>query len=123
MLQVIILTILFDLATAFSITFTGDRGLISGNLFSHLWQVIFNWKFILAMALAVISRFLFILINSQLLKIPSLAQSSTTITVFITATSYIFIVAANLLILHEQISSIQYLGIGLVLAGVVILSL
>ena len=123
MLQVIILTVLFDLATAFSITFTGDRSLISGNLFTHFWAILFNWKFILAMVLAVLSRFLFILINNQLLKIPALAQSSTTITVFITASSYIFIVAANMLLLHEHISGIQFLGIGLVLAGVVVLSL
>lgn len=123
MLKVLLLTILFNLATAISITFTGNRSLISGNIFENFWGLIFNWKFIVAMGLAVVSRFLFILINNQLLNIPSLARSSTTITVFITATSYIFIIAANILFLHEQIKAIQFLAIGLILAGVIILSL
>ncbi len=123
MLEVILLTLLFDLASAFSIALTGDRGLISGNLLSNFWSILFNWKFILAMGLAVLSRFLFIFINNQLLKIPALAPSSTTVTVFITATSYIFIVITNLVMLQEQIRGIQYLGIGLILVGVVLVSM
>jgi drug/metabolite transporter (DMT)-like permease len=123
MIQVFLLALLFNVATAFSIVLTGDRALISGNLLKNFWGILFSWKFILAMVLAILSRFLFIIINNQLLKIPTLAPSSTTITVFITATSYIFIVATNLLILHERISGLQYLGIGLILVGVVVLSL
>jgi drug/metabolite transporter (DMT)-like permease len=121
MIQVIWLALLFNLATAFSIALTGDRGIISGNMAAHFWQILFNWKFILAMVLAVASRLLFMLINNQLLKIPSLAQNSTTITVFLTASSYIFIVLVNFLILNEHLTLQQIIGSVVVIAGIFII--
>jgi drug/metabolite transporter (DMT)-like permease len=121
MIQVILLALLFNLATAFSIALTGDRGIISGNMAAHFWQILFNWKFILAMVLAVASRLLFMLINNQLLKIPSLAQNSTTITVFLTASSYIFIVLVNFLILNEHLTLQQIIGSVVVIAGIFII--
>jgi drug/metabolite transporter (DMT)-like permease len=121
MIQVILLALLFNLATAFSIALTGDRGIIAGNMAAHFWQILFNWKFILAMVLAVASRLLFMLINNQLLKIPSLAQNSTTITVFLTASSYIFIVLVNFLILNEHLTLQQIIGSVVVIAGIFII--
>jgi hypothetical protein len=105
MLQLILYTILFDLATGFSIALTGDRTLISGNLVNRFWQILLNWKFILAMVLAVGSRLLFMLINNQMLKMPALAKNSTTLSVFITASSYIFIILLNFFLLNERITS------------------
>ena len=121
MIQVILLTLLFDLATGFSIALTGDRALLSGNLFNRFFQIITNWKFLLAMVLAVGSRLLFMLINNQVLKIPSLAKTSTTVTVFITASSYIFIILLNLIFLNERLTLQQVIGSIIVVAGIVVI--
>lgn len=123
MIQVLIFTLLFNLATSFSIALTGNRSLISGNLEQNFLKVIFDWRFILAMVLAVASRFLFIIINNRLLKIPSLAPNSTTITVFITASSYIFIILVNYLLLQERITTQQLIGSAIIIGGIVVLSL
>jgi drug/metabolite transporter (DMT)-like permease len=88
---------------------------------NNFLQILFNWKFILAMGLAVISRLLFMLINNQLLKVPSLAQNSTTVTVFITTSSYIFIILANLILLNERITLQQTIGSIIVVVGIVII--
>ena len=96
MLQIVIATILFGIFASASIVLTGDRALISGNdSGKNLIRMLWDWRFILSMALAVGSRFTFIYLNSMLLKIPALAQNSTTITSFITAFGYIFIILAN----------------------------
>jgi drug/metabolite transporter (DMT)-like permease len=121
MIQVIVLALLFNLATAFSIALTGDRSIVSGNMAAHFWQILFNWKFILAMVLAVLSRLLFMLINNQLLKIPSLADNSTTVTVFLTASSYVFIILVNFLILNEHLTLQQIIGSVVVIAGIFII--
>ena len=123
MIQVLIFTLLYNLVTSFSIALTGNRSLISGNLQDNLLKVLLDWKFIVAMVLAVASRFLFIVINNRLLKIPSLAQNSTTITVFITASSYIFIILINYLILQERITPQQLAGSLIIIAGIVVMSI
>jgi drug/metabolite transporter (DMT)-like permease len=108
------------LFTATSIVLTGDRGLISGTITpKNFLRLIFDWRFIFAMALAIGSRFTFIWINNSLLKIPSLAQNSTTITTFITASSYIFIIAANFIVLKEQLSLQQFFGAALIFTGII----
>lgn len=115
--------IVYCLATAFSIVLLGDRGLISGNLFSlgNVIKLVFNWKFILSMSLAVLSRLSFILINNTLLKISYLADISTTLSVFITLTSIIFIVIANHLFLKESLTIKQAIGAFIVLTGIFIM--
>jgi drug/metabolite transporter (DMT)-like permease len=115
--------IVYCLATAFSIVLLGDRGLISGNLFSlgNIIKLVFNWKFILSMSLAVLSRLSFILINNTLLKITYLADISTTLSVFITLTSIIFIVIANHLFLNESLNIKQAVGAFIVLTGIFIM--
>ncbi len=115
--------IVYCLATAFSIVLLGDRGLISGNLFSldNIIKLVFNWKFILSMSLAVLSRLSFILINNTLLKITYLADISTTLSVFVTLTSIIFIVLANHLFLKESLNVKQAIGAFIVLTGIFIM--
>lgn len=115
--------IVYCLATAFSIVLLGDRGLISGNLFSlgNIIKLVFNWKFILSMSLAVLSRLSFILINNTLLKISYLADISTTLSVFVTLTSIIFIVIANHFFLKESLNIKQAIGAFIVLTGIFIM--
>jgi drug/metabolite transporter (DMT)-like permease len=117
--QIGILVILFGVFTGASVVLTGDRSLISGSISpANIIKMILDWRFIVAMALAVGSRFTFIYINNRLLSIPSLAKNSTTITTFITAISYIFIIVANTLILKERLSINQFIGAGLILGGI-----
>ena len=115
--------IIYCLSTAFSIVLLGDRGLISGNLFKlqNIITLVFNWKFILSMSLAVLSRLSFILINNTLLKISYLADVSTTLSVFITLTSIIFIVLANHFFIKESLNIKQAVGAFIVLTGIFIM--
>lgn len=113
-------TIIYCFSSAMSIVLVGDRNLISGNLFelSTLVKILFNWKFILAMTLAIFSRISFIFLNNNLLKIPRLASISTTLTTFITLLSLIFIVIANYYFLGEKLNQQQVIGAGIILIGV-----
>ena len=117
------LVIVYCLSTAFSIVLLGDRSLISGNLYElkNIILLVFNWKFILSMSLAVLSRVSFILINNTLLKIPYLAGISTTLSVFITLTSIIFILLANHFFLNETLNLKQAIGAFIILTGIFIM--
>lgn len=123
LLKVALLTLLFCVVTSISIVLTGNRELISGDIFHRFFKIIFDWRFILAFLLAVVARFTFILINNALLSIPSLAKSSTTITVFITSISYVTTVLLNIIFLHERLSLAQWGGAFFVIFGVVLLTL
>jgi drug/metabolite transporter (DMT)-like permease len=118
--QIIIFTLFFCLATAGSIVLLGDRSLISGNLFSlkKLIIIALNWRFILAIFLAFAARISFILINNNLLKIPRLANNSTTATAFITTIAYLFVMAANWMFLDERFTPTQLVGCGIILLGI-----
>jgi drug/metabolite transporter (DMT)-like permease len=120
---IIFWTIIFCLCNTFSIVLLGDRSLISGDLFhvENLVRLVLNWKFILAMALAVVTRISFIMLNNSLLKIPRLASVSTSICTFITLLSLIFILLANYFFLNEKLNLQQAIGAVIVLAGIAIM--
>jgi drug/metabolite transporter (DMT)-like permease len=120
MTHVFFWTIVFSLSTAVSIALLGDRSLISGNLFEvkNFMRLITHYKFVLAVIFAVFARFSFIFINNSLLKVERLAGSSTTVTAFICAVSFIFVVITNTIFLQERLSVQQGVGSLLVLAGV-----
>lgn len=120
---IIFWTIIFCLCNTFSIVLLGDRSLISGDLFhvENLLRLVLNWKFILAMALAVVTRISFIMLNNSLLKVPRLANVSTSICTFITLLSLIFILVANYFFLNEKLNLQQGIGAVIVLAGIAIM--
>jgi drug/metabolite transporter (DMT)-like permease len=120
---IIFWTIIFCLCNTFSIVLLGDRSLISGDLFhvENMVRLVLNWKFILAMALAVVTRISFIMLNNSLLKIPRLASVSTSICTFITLLSLIFILLANYFFLNEKLNLQQAIGAVIVLAGIAIM--
>ncbi len=120
---IIFWTLVYCFSTAFSIVLMGDRNLISGNLFQSaaIFKVLLNWKFILAMALAILSRISFILLNNSFLKVPRLAAVSTTLTTFITIISIIFVVVANYIFLQEKLTIQQMLGGAIILIGAAIM--
>lgn len=114
------LVLSYCLASAFSIALLGDKKLLSGNLYQAggILSLVFNWKFIVSMTLAVLSRVMFVLINNTLLKIPYLAGSATTITVFVSLLSIILIVIVNHYVLGETLNLRQGIGAFIVMAGV-----
>lgn len=120
MYLVIFWTFIFSATTATSIVLLGNRDLISGNLLSlkGIGALIFNWRFIISMLCALGARFAFIMTNNTLLKIPHLAESSTTITTFITMFSLIIIVAANMIFLKEKLNIEQGIGAFIILFGI-----
>lgn len=118
---ILALTLLFGLFSGLSVVLTGNRSLLAGELtFSHALKIITDWRFILSMLLALGSRFVFIAINNLLLQNPVYAKNSTTITAAITATGYIILVICNFIFLSERLSLAQLLGMGLIIAGVVV---
>lgn len=120
MLRLIVLSVLWSATSAISIALTGDRKILSGNLDTPtgLLGMLLNLKFIVAMGLAVVTRLLFVYINSATFQIPSLASSATTVTAFITASSYPVLIATNAWLLHERLSPRQYAGAALILCGI-----
>ena len=120
MIDVIFWTLIYSIATAFSIVLLGQRDLISGNLLDlkRLFLLIINWKFIVSMLFALTARMAFVMTNSSLLKIPRLADSSTTITTFITLFCLILVVIANIIFLKEKINVAQGVGAAMIMIGI-----
>lgn len=118
--KIIVFTILYSITTSLSIAILGDRGLIGGDILNmkSIFKIIFNYKFVGSMTLAVLSRFLFVLLNNAILDIPKLAQNATTITVFVSFISTIFMVLANYFLLDERLNMIQIIGMTIILIGV-----
>lgn len=123
MLLIIFWILIYCIANTLSIVLIGDRSLISGNLLNldNILRLIFNWKFILAMVFAVVCRISFIMLNNALLKIPKLANTSTTITTFATLLSLVFVLLANYFFLNEKLNLNQAIGAFIVIVGVTIM--
>jgi len=123
MLLVIFWLLAFCLTNTISIVLMGDRSLISGNLLdaSNILRILLSWKFIAAMVFAVLTRMSFIMLNNAILKIPKMANASTTITTFATLLSLAFIVIANYYFLNEKLNLQQAIGAFIVLVGVSIM--
>lgn len=123
MFLVIFWLLAFCLTNTISIVLMGDRSLISGNLLdaSNILRILLSWKFIAAMVFAVLTRMSFIMLNNAILKIPKLANASTTISTFATLLSLAFIVIANYYFLNEKLNLQQAIGAFIVLIGVTIM--
>jgi drug/metabolite transporter (DMT)-like permease len=119
MFQVVVLTILFSLATVASILLLGSRTIISDHMdAARILHLLFSWQFIVGAVFAFLARLFFMMINSALFKMPSLADSSTTITTLITTVSLLFVIVANYFFLNERISITQALGAVVIFIGI-----
>lgn len=120
MTSLLLWVIIYCLTASYSIVLLGDRALISGNLlnFRAIFNLILHWKFFAAMFLAVFSRMSFVMVNNALLKIPEIANTSTTVTTFILTISYVFVIVVNSIHLKERLSLSQGFGAALVVAGI-----
>ena len=125
MSYVILYTILFSLVTVISILLTGSRSFINGSNLSPIGVVkmLFDWHFILGAGFAFMARLFFIMVNNSLLKIPELANSSTSITTFITSIAMVFVIIANYYFLGERINTTQGIGAFIILIGIFIITL
>lgn len=122
MTAVFLWTIVFSVVTVISILLTGSRSLISGDItFWRIFEILFDWRFILGALFAFFARLSFIMINNALYKIPELSQSSTTITAFITSVAMIFVIIANYYFLGERISITQGVGAFVIIIGIMIM--
>ncbi|MBW4889824.1 hypothetical protein KXQ82_08860 [Mucilaginibacter sp. HMF5004] len=123
MISILFWITIYCISSSASIALLGDRSLISGDLLNiqNIIRLLLNWKFILAMALAIFSRLSFIMINNGLLKIPRLAGISTTLCTLITSVSLIFILLANYFFLDERLNLQQAAGAIIVIVGLAIM--
>lgn len=121
---VILYTVLFSVVTVASILLTGSRSFINGSDLSPVGivKMLLDWHFILGAGFAFLARLFFILTNNALLKIPELANSSTTITTFITSIAMVFVVIANYYFLGEKINATQGLGAFIILFGIFLIT-
>jgi drug/metabolite transporter (DMT)-like permease len=120
MLYVVLYTILFSIVTVASILLTGSRSFINGSNLTPMAivKMISDWHFILGAGFAFAARLFFIMINNSLLKIPDLANSSTTITMFITSIAMVFVIIANYYFLGEKINLTQGVGAFVIIIGI-----
>lgn len=123
MLEVIVLTILFSITTVISILLLGSRAIIGGDMtFVNIVKILFSWQFILGAVFAFGSRLIFMMINSAIYKMPTLSNSSTTVTTLVTTVSLIFVILANYLFLHERINFTQGIGAVVILLGIFLIT-
>ena len=124
MIYIFLLTIIFSIVSVFSVVLMGSRDLISGSIdLSRILAIFFHWKFLLGAFFAFLARVLFLLINNGLYNIPSLSQSSTTITALITSVSTVAIIIANHYFLGERLNSTQGIGAFLIIIGIAIITI
>lgn len=123
MLQVIIYTVLFSVATVISILLLGSRTLIAGDMnLMRILQILISWQFILGAFFAFAARLIFMMLNSVIYKIPELSASSTTLTTLITTVSLVFVIIANYFFLDEKITPIQIVGAVVIFIGIFLIT-
>ncbi|MDX2188982.1 MAG: EamA family transporter [Bacteroidota bacterium] len=112
--------VLFSLSAAGSTTLMGDKDMLAGNLLSKegILTLIMNWRFYLAIFLAILSRFTFVLMNSELLKIEYTRNNATNITTIVSIASIIVVFFSNYIFLNEWLTSKQFVGSVIILFGV-----
>jgi drug/metabolite transporter (DMT)-like permease len=124
MLNVVLLTILFSIATVVSILLLGSRAIVGAEMsVGRIIMLIFSWQFILGAVFAFAARLIFVVLNSTIYRIPSLSASSTSITTLITTMSLVFVVIANYVFLHERLTLQQMIGSAIIILGVLVISM
>lgn len=124
MIVLVALCVGFGLATAASITLLGDRQWLakSSLSLSGIAALLGDWRLWLSMAFALLARMLFIGTNVVLSRDPRFQQASTTITTFVTASAYLFVLVANWYVLGEVVTRQQMVGAIVVVIGIVVMT-
>jgi drug/metabolite transporter (DMT)-like permease len=125
-LIVALYALLFTAVSVVSIQLTGARVFLAQEaptLGRALWNLVWDWHFIVGAAFAFAARLCFVLMNQALYRDPALSRSSTTVTTLVTSVSIVAVVLANVLILGERLTLRQVSGAAIVLAGILLLTL
>ena len=112
----------YNIAVGFSIITLGlatDKGGLDS--IQNFLKIILNWYFMVGLALALVSRMLFVTMNSILNRIAETEAAATSITYLLSLTSTILVLLLNWLILKETLSTRQIFGALLVSCGVILL--
>lgn len=118
MLLIWIWTIVYSVVVAFSIILLGNPGTLLGTLnLRNLLMLLLDWQFLLGGILALVARFIFVIINNLASKEPSLAHAHLTITAVATTASVVFVIIINHFLLGDSLKPLQMLGIAIVLFG------
>ena len=121
--SIVALCVAFGLATAASIALLGDRQLLQGKTLSieSAETLLSDWRLWISLALGVLARVIFVATNVLMLLDVRWSESATTLTAFVTATAYIFVIVFNHILLGEVLSRQQFLGAALVMGGIVLM--
>lgn len=118
MLYIGIWLVIYSVVVAISILLLGNPTTILGNLtLKSLLSLLLDWRFLLGGVLALVARFIFVIINNLASKDPALASAHLTITAVATTASIIFVIIINHFLIGDQLSVVQLIGIGVVLFG------
>jgi drug/metabolite transporter (DMT)-like permease len=118
MIFIILWVILYSLVVAASIYFLGSPTTLLGNLnLKNLLGLLFDWRFLLGGVLALIARFIFVIINNLASKEESLADAHLSITALATTASIVVVLIVNYCFLDERLSPIQIIGTAVILLG------
>jgi len=93
MLLIAVWVIIYSIVVAVSIMLLGNPATILGNLtLKSLLSLLFDWRFLLGGVLALIARFIFVIINNLASKHEELASAHLTITAVATTASVVFVI-------------------------------
>ena len=119
MIELLLWAIVYDAVVAASIIFLGNPTSTLGELsLKTLLGLLLDWQFLLGGVLALVARFLFVIINNIASKNPTLAPAHLTITAIITATSVLAVIIVNHFLLHEQLTLVQLAGAAVIVLGI-----
>lgn len=116
MLVVFLWMAIYAVVVAASIIFIG-RPLEHLNLKS-LFSLLFDWRFLLGAVLALGARFIFVIINNLVSKIPSLNKAHLTVAALATMGSVVAIILANAIFLNQHLRGIQMVGAAVIMLGI-----
>ena len=117
MLAILLWAIIYSIVVAASIIFIG-KPLEEGISIKELLKLLLDWRFLLGGALALVARFIFVIINNLASKQPNLEDASLTIAALATMGSVVTIIIANYIFLGEELRLVQGFGVFLILTGI-----
>lgn len=122
MILILLWVLFYGIVVAASIMLLGSPKIILGNLSLKAFLSLFlDWKFMLGAGLAVVARFVFIIINNLASKHPTLSGAHLSVTALATSASIVIVVFANQVILGEQLRPVQLVGASLLVLSVVLI--
>jgi len=113
--------LIYSIVVAASILLLGSPATLLGHMsFSTLLSLLLDWRFLLGGVLALVARFVFVIINNLASKDPNLSHAHLSITAVATTVSIVVVLVANHFLLGEQLRAMQLVGACIMLVGLFI---